>query len=327
MRFGVLAMAVAMGWLSGAAPASAATPATLTATRPCPAWQSIHSHANPGAQTLVVGRRYPVLAGNRPQPSFWQVRIDGAQPAARWVAVACGTTDSTPAPAPAPAAPPPAGGNSGGMLATHLLALSWEPNFCATMAQKAECRAMTATSPDARHLSLHGLWPEPNGRFYCGVAPALQQADGNRQWDQLPAPDLAPATRAALAAVMPGTQSGLERHEWIKHGTCFGTSADAYFARAAGLVNAINRSAVDALVGRDAGGQLSAAALRTAFDAAFGAGAGARVQMKCNNGVVTEIDLWLAGDVAGSAPLGDLLRAARPYPAGCAGGRLGRVGG
>ncbi|MGO7565546.1 hypothetical protein ACC754_41935, partial [Rhizobium johnstonii] len=27
-------------------------------------------------------------------------------------------------------------------------------------------------------------------------------------------------TKTALAKAMPGTQSGLERHEWVKHGTC-----------------------------------------------------------------------------------------------------------
>ena len=34
---------------------------------------------------------------------------------------------------------------------------------------------------------------------------------------------------------MPGVSAGLERHEWRKHGTCSGLSAEAYFASALDL--------------------------------------------------------------------------------------------
>ena len=43
---------------------------------------------------------------------------------------------------------------------------------------------------------------------------------------------------------MPAVLSGLERHEWIKHGTCFGGEANAYF-NAAGLAEQVNASPVE----------------------------------------------------------------------------------
>lgn len=76
---------------------------------------------------------------------------------------------------------------------------------------------------------------------------------------------------------MPGTQSFLDRHEWIKHGTCYsGSDADAYFREAVSLIDEVNRSAVQALVAANVGQEITASAVRHAFDVAFGAGAGDR---------------------------------------------------
>ena len=156
---------------------------------------------------------------------------------------------------------PPTGAN--GTRATHVLALGWEPAFCLGHEDKAECANETAQSFDASHLSLHGLWPQPRGKAYCNVSQDLVRADHDHDWASLPEPDLTDATKARLAAVMPGFQSGLERHEWIVHGTCFGATPDSYFNRAADLVEQVNASAVRdlftqnvrriAVVGRDSG--------------------------------------------------------------------------
>ena len=123
---------------------------------------------------------------------------------------------------------------------------------------------------------------------------------------------------------MPGVQSNLQRHEWIVHGTCYGSNADGYFARAAGLAEAIETSKVSRLFADNAGRSVSATAIRAAFDEAFGAGAGQRVSVSCSgrrdNRRITELVISLAGDVKGSAGLGDLMRAAQAIPAGCPGG-------
>ncbi len=223
-------------------------------------------------------------------------------------------------PGSAPAQSSPAGSDR----ETHLLALSWETAFCETRPGKPECRGETIGSPEARELSLHGLWPQPEGVAYCHVADDLAALDRQGRWDQLPEPAMTPATRARLAAVMPGVQSLLERHEWIKHGTCFGATADAYFNRAADLVEQVNGSKLGALLAADAGKTVTSADLLAAFDQSFGAGAGAAVVIKCQSGgggsEISEIDISLTGDVTGTSPLGRLLHA--QAKSSCASGRL-----
>jgi ribonuclease T2 len=69
----------------------------------------------------------------------------------------------------------------------------------------------------------------------------MSLADKNGDWDRLPEPKLGDQTKQKLAQVMPGTQSNLERHEWIKRGTCFhADSADEYFSRAIALMDQLN---------------------------------------------------------------------------------------
>jgi ribonuclease T2 len=73
----------------------------------------------------------------------------------------------------------------------------------------------------------------------------------------------------------------------------------------------------------------SSEAVRTAFDDVFGAGASARVPVSCHgreeNRKFTELVISLAGDVAGTAPLADLIHAAEPAPPGCLGGIVERA--
>jgi ribonuclease T2 len=142
----------------------------------------------------------------------------------------------------------------------------------------------------------------------------------------LPEPELSDATRKRLAAVMPGFQSGLQRHEWIEHGTCYGAAAGSYFNRAADLAEQINASAVQKLFAQNLDMSLSSDAIRAAFDQAFGAGAGARVTVNCQGKgaqrKIGELLISLAGDVAGSAPIGDVIRAAAPVQPGCPSGLI-----
>jgi len=304
---------------------------TLVAARACPAYVSIAKKTNPNRIRLVPGRSYDVVAHNREPPAWLLVVVDGARPIRRWVAVSCdraGTPTPGPTPSPTPT-PGPAPAPPGGGRSSYLLSLSWEPTFCAGMMQKAECRAETPQSPEARQLSLHGLWPQPNGNFYC-IADAWEKArvarlDSGKHWDQLPDPGLAQATRTRLAAVMPGVQSLLERHEWIKHGTCSGLSPDAYFNRAADLVEQVNASPVGQLLAANVGRTVTTAQILDAFRAAFGASAPAAVAVGCkNNGGTTgilEVDVYLAGNVTGSDPLSGLLHRADKAST-CSAGRL-----
>ena len=301
----------------------------------CQGYQSIRKGTNPGRAKVKFGQTYEVVAKNKPDATYYRVVIEGAEPAERWVRALCGHVDITARPrtaSPSVAAATP-GASAGASAsdpsrkrATHVLAMGWEPAFCAKHADKSECREMTSTGFAATHLSLHGLWPQPRGTQYCSVPPELQQTDRNHDWNGLPEPEMSAATLQRLSAVMPGVQSRLQRHEWIVHGTCFGSNADGYFARAAGLAEAVNASTVSQLFAGNTGRVVSATAIRAAFDEAFGAGAGERVAISCggrgDTRKITELVVNLAGDVKGGAGLRDLIQAAPPVAAGCPGGLI-----
>jgi ribonuclease T2 len=190
------------------AAADVALQGSFTAAKVCPALQSIRKATNPGNVELVVGRAYDVLAQNAQVPTHYRIRIQGAEPPERWVSIDCGAYQNA-----AAANGLPNGGGTdqaaGTRTADAVLALSWEPSFCAGHANKPECAKETAGSFDATHFSLHGLWPQPQGREYCNVARPLVEADKKGDWAALPAVDLSAATRDRLNREMPGTQSFL----------------------------------------------------------------------------------------------------------------------
>lgn len=209
----------------------------------------------------------------------------------------------------------------------YILAISWEPAFCEGADGKPECRSQSASRADASRFSLHGLWPDDE---YCGVSGRDEATDKGGDWDKLPWVDLSSATKADLDRAMPGTQSRLERHEWLKHGTCAGVSADTYFGRAVLFLDTINNSAVGKLFGSRIGNRLDGRAIREAFDTVFGAGAGDRIRIACSQDgdrrLITEITVGLRGDVLGTGGIGELIAASRPTDPGCSGGIVDRVG-
>ena len=303
----------------------------FVAQQACPAVQSIKKQTNPGNVALVVGSSYKLIGGNKADATYYWIVVPTAQPDLRWVPVGCGTAnldqaDTTTA-APAPAAPttPPATGK-----AEYVLAISWEPAFCAGLPDKTECVKQTATSYEATHLSLHGLWPQPRNTAYCNVASADEASDKAHDWAALPVVNLSASTRTALDQAMPGTQSLLERHEWIVHGTCSGSSQDNYFARAALFLDTINNSAVGALFAQNIGQRLEGSDVRHAFDTAFGAGDGDRVRLACSRDgdrqLISEITIGLRGDVMGSGGIGELIAASGATDPGCNGGIVDRAG-
>jgi ribonuclease T2 len=209
----------------------------------------------------------------------------------------------------------------GGGRTRFILAASWQPAFCQTNQRKAECASQTRDRHDATNFSLHGLWPMR--RDYCGVSEDLRAADKDSRWSDLPAVSLSAEGRAALDKAMPGTQSGLERHEWLKHGTCTNMSADDYFATAVRLMGELNSSGVRDLFAANVGKSLSAQQIKSAFDKSFGPGASDRVKMSCrragNSRVISEITIGLSEDATTSARagLGDLIQGAGRTSFGC----------
>ncbi|MER8568538.1 ribonuclease [Mesorhizobium sp. M0924] len=307
---------------------------SFVADAACPATQAIKSGKNPGNIATTAGQSYDLLAGNKDAPTHYLIRVPGADPERRWVKISCGHVTGGSAAA-QPAAPAdqgkPAAPASG--KPEYVFALSWQPAFCETKSSKPECQAQTAGGFDASHFTLHGLWPQPNGNFYCQVPASDKANDNPAHWADLPPVDLDAATRAELDQVMPGTASKLERHEWIKHGTCYGKSQQEYFAEALNLMRAVNASPVRELFTRNVGKQLTSDQIRSAFDSAFGAGSGARVRVSClvdpssGRRLIGELTLGLTGPIGPDSSLGTLMLGSAPTTkAGCPKGSVDAAG-
>jgi ribonuclease T2 len=315
----------------GLSPALAQTKLSgnFIAAQACPALQSIKKATNPGNVALTAGTSYTLLGGNKSPATYYWIIVPGATPDYRWVPVDCGKLDAaaTAAVASATATAATASTQSG---ADYVLALSWEPAFCEGLPDKAECKAETAQSYDATHLSLHGLWPQPRSKSYCGVASAVVASDKAHDWSALPEVTLSPSTKSDLAQAMPGTKSLLERHEWVVHGTCSGAGQDAYFHRATLFAGTIDNTAVNALLAGRVGQHVDSAEIRAAFDTAFGKGAGDRVRVSCardgDRSLISEITVGMKGDVMGTGGIGELILAASPTDPGCPGGIVDATG-
>lgn len=300
---------------------------TLLAERDCPALVSIQRQTNPGGHRLVLGDRYPLLAKNRADATHYLVRIEGAEPSARWVAVGCGRPSAVQGEVAEPATPsppdvraeetPPAG--------RFVLAATWQPAFCELRRARPECRSLTEERVDASHFSLHGLWPEPGERGYCDVPDETRERSERGDWSRLPPVSLTRTARDRLQSLMPGSASHLERHQWVKHGSCYGTGAEAYFGHSLALLDQLNASPVRELFIEHAGRHLSARQIRDAFHGAFGRGAGERVRVHCEDGMIVELRIALSGQIHTHARLGELIAQAPGRSVGCRGGRVDKA--
>jgi ribonuclease T2 len=171
----------------------------------------------------------------------------------------------------------------------YLLALTWQPGFCAGHATLAECKTVTP------RLVLHGLWPdwdvngdgkrnEADDTCLSGSgrdAILAVEKGGAGAWPKLPPVDLTGASRSDLAGVMPGAAAGLDRHEWWKHGTCSGMAPNDYFATAVLLVRQVERGQLAKLIAEKAGGSVDRNALLAAFAADFGESASRALTLDC----------------------------------------------
>jgi ribonuclease T2 len=259
----------------------------------CEAYNNMKHTRNTHHVVLSTDRDYTVVKKHKGQ---YLLLIKGETPAQRWVDDACFSTTShqasstrKPKRTHTKATHPPATlARTKGQTQT-ILVLSWHNAFCETHPRKQECR--TDASSDAGHLVLHGLWPQPRSNAYCNVPPKVIAKDKHHQWRTLPNIDTEPETLELMDVYMPGYVSYLHKHEWIKHGTCYGTSPDRYYHDALTLAQEVDRSRVGQLLKRHIGTSVTLGQIRQAFDRDFGAHAGQRVEMKCDRGLLTE--LWI----------------------------------
>ncbi len=186
----------------------------LIARSECPAFQSIRQQTNPGNVLTKVDHAYDLIAKNKDEATHYLIKINAAVNQ-RWVSLSCGEHV---VPVKAPIDDGSTSGETPGdsNQECYILAVSWQPGFCETRPSKPECVSQTADRFDASNFTLHGLWPQPRANVYCNVAANVVNTDKAKNWGNLPALELEDATRTELNQVMPGSQSDLHRHEWIK---------------------------------------------------------------------------------------------------------------
>jgi ribonuclease T2 len=330
---GILALSLLVSILPAPAAAQIPLRGYFIARAECPAFQSFRRQTNPGNVETEKDHAYTLIGKNSQAASHYLIEI-GVEPSRRWVAVSCGEhvvpVDEPTAPGPLPEPGEPVPPPPGPATSRYVLAVSWQPAFCETKPTKPECVSQTPDRFDASHFALHGLWPQPQSNIYCHVADEVAARDKDRRWAELPAVALEEETRATLDRVMPGTQSFLERHEWIKHGTCYnGESAEKYFVDALSLMDQLNGSAVRTLFADHRGLELTAVAIREAFDDAFGAGAGDRVKVSCQRDgdrtLIVELTIGVAGSLD-ERSMAEAMFAAPSTPAGCPRGIVDSAG-
>ncbi len=319
-------LGVALLMACGSLPALAEMPAagSFIASKACPALQSIRKETNPGAVMTEPGTRYAVTAMNRKKATHYRIEVPAADPPERWVEADCGTVESA---AEQKKARPQAASRG----PSYVLAISWQPAFCEGNSRKRECRSQSGSRFDATHFTLHGLWPQPGTNIYCGVSAEERRAATEGRWGDLPRLPLTLATARALEEAMPGSQSFLDRYEWVKHGTCHAAQdPEAYYRDSLRLLAAINRSPVRDVMARNIGREVTASDIRAGFDQAFGPGAGERVRLACRDDgrrrLIAEITIGLRGDLSGGSPVSELILASSPTDPGCPSGIVDPVG-
>ena len=175
----------------------------------------------------------------------------------------------------------------------------------------------------ASNFVLHGLWPQPKSNQYCKVDKKQVGMDKNRQWHRLNNLDLTSSTRERLSKLMPGYSSNLHKHEWIKHGTCYGTDASEYYDNAMDLITQINESKVQEFFNTNIGKRVALKDIRKVFDKEFGRGSGEHVTMNCSKGLITELWVHIGN---GSDKLKELLTKGETPKSRCHKGRIDAVG-
>jgi ribonuclease T2 len=306
----------------------------LYPVKSCPAFNNMKHTKNSHNVKLDLSEKYTVLDHHKGQNL---ILVKGEQPAQRWVNDDC-FSNSLRASNNVDEAIEKIGKESGtkkyedkaagkSISKNNLLALSWHNAFCESHRRRKECRRSLPPfgkgKYSEKHFVLHGLWPQPRNKVYCNVEKDFVSADKHGQWRDLPCLAMDDETDARLAKVMPGFDSGLHKHEWVKHGTCYGTDPQTYFEDAVSLVEQFNDSRAGDYFSRNMGKQVTLKQVRHLFDRSFGVGAGKRVEMKCKKGLITELWLHLG---SGSDDLGTLLKRGKQVRSRCQKGLIDRAG-
>ena len=176
-----------------------------------------------------------------------------------------------------------------GVSTDNVLSLSWENTYC-RFHKAPECK--TRDRYTYTHFTLHGLWPKHKN--YCRIDYRFK---------------LSPLLKTVLKKYMPSTS--LAKHEWKKHGTCFGTDPETYFLTAIKLTQQFNETNFATFFRQHLGQYVSLARLRFLFGGSFGDKNKRKFQLLCIKGHIAEIRIHLKGNPVKEG-LNDLINKAKP---------------
>ena len=311
---------------------------TLYPAKVCPAFNNMKHSKNTHNVYLDTAKKYTIMQEHKGQKL---ILIKGEQPAQRWVDASCFSFSNDNVNSVDNAieridkssvfmndTKKYDNAKSTQSVSGHnLLALSWHNSFCETHRSRKECKRSLLPfgkgKYSEKHFVLHGLWPQPRNKVYCNVEKDFVNADKHGQWRDLPCLAMDEEIEDRLAKVMPGFASDLHKHEWVKHGTCYGTDPQSYFEDAVSLVEQINDSKVGDFFTKNIGKYVTLKQVRHLFDRSFGVGAGKRVELRCKKGLITELWLHLG---SGSDDLFVLLKRGKPTWSRCQKGLIDRAG-
>lgn len=226
-----------------------------------------------------------------------------------------------------------------GDFSDYVLALSWHAGFCQSQHERHyqepdECRMQKEPDNKADFLTVHGLWPGlPKSiaargvderrwrRFGCAARPVpnLPEVRTSRKC-AAPSVGLSPDIATTLSEVMPGAGGTfcLERHEYAKHGACFGFDPNAYFGTMIRLDKAIKESALGHFLAENYGKTVSRAAFDRVVEQTWGKNNVKAVKVNChgNPAYLTEIHFSLKASMI-NAPLSADSFLPQPHPGNC----------
>ncbi len=288
----------------------------VIANKSCKATNNLKATKNSGNISTIPSQKYRVLDE---KPNSVYIYVPNASPKGRWVDKSCFNTNET---ALKTTLKPPYV-KTYKMPPQFILSLSWHDAFCQTHRNKQECKRKMFGNKEHGFV-LHGLWPQPKSRAYCGVDKKTIGMDRNKQWSRLPELNLSQKTKQELYVVMPAVLSGLEKHEWIKHGTCSGMSQDEYFTKSVNYTKQFNSSPLAAYIKANRGKRVILKDMRKMADRSFGIGSGERIEMVCSGGLMTEIRLSLGG--VNNISLANALKSGTKIKSSCHAGIIDKAG-
>ena len=144
------------------------------------------------------------------------------------------------------------------------LVLTWGPSLCGAEPTNSGCKSGHVGTQGSTWI-LHGLWPQPADKQYCGVPKAIADRASDLRGSNMPSVDLGGDMRNTLQSMM-SDASTLAPHEWYAHGTCSGVTPDVFFSDAAALTEQA-RKVLDPMFTEAEGGRIQLSDVRDKFDA------------------------------------------------------------